>query len=226
MAMSRNDLMLLVAVVACVAALLVVPEIRDLLGLPNHIPPAASIADSDRGKPPTNTGRPNRPAPTSPERSSRDTNRDQRALTVTEQAAQLDALSDQRALTATEQAAQLDALSDQRGLTLTELAQERRSVARERAEQIWRGEKTSVNFRVVPKDVAVYVDGTFAGRADGEILGAEFEGIVQTGGELTISLAPGRHVVALVRPGYEAQEQEIVLDQGPREVRATLKPQR
>jgi len=69
-----------------------------------------------------------------------------------------------------------------------------------------------IEFQVLPKDTSIYLDSKFIGTAD-ELSGG--------------TLVPtGRHVVKLVRPGYESQEYKVIFDQGVKGVRVTLTPQR
>ena len=60
-----------------------------------------------------------------------------------------------------------------------------------------------VRFQVLPPDAAVYLDGRFLG--NGHELARLHDDLV---------VAPGRHALEVVRPGYEAERREFTLEPG------------
>jgi len=69
-----------------------------------------------------------------------------------------------------------------------------------------------ITFEVLPKDASIYLDSKFIGTAE-ELSGG--------------ALVPaGRHIVNLVRPGYQSQEYKVIFDHNVKGVRATLRPLR
>lgn len=69
-----------------------------------------------------------------------------------------------------------------------------------------------ITFEVLPKDTSIYLDSKFLGTAE-ELSGGAW-------------VPTGRHIVNLVRPGYQSQEYKVIFDQNVRGVKATLTPQR
>jgi len=55
-------------------------------------------------------------------------------------------------------------------------------------------------LQVEPRDATVYIDGNYYGTAD-----------VNESGELSILLAPGKHRVEVVRPGFESYSKEVTV---------------
>lgn len=223
----RNEALVFVGVAAtvigCLAALAVVPEVRDFLHLDERYPDPVGPTMSQSGAPTTPTPAPSRVVPT-PERAE-------------SRLAHLDALAERlRARPpqpATSPNADFEAYAERlrarppqpatpppaspesvEGALKVELLARR-----------LRGEppKVALVFRVTPPDAAVYVDRLFAGRADGTIVGEQFEASPHRAqGELTVLVTPGRHRIELVRPGFEAREYNSAFDTPINVVRATL----